>query len=113
MDVFLNQLIQFYATNLHHQLHTVCRVAPQHENCNLTIDYCDVTSLYVYHVVSLSSKLSEEKVRVRNGSTVQAFRQNACVSDGQPTKLYAMLNIRKMQNDQNAAVVITHTPCSN
>jgi len=45
VDIFLNQLIQFYlnnATNLH-----AVRCCPQHRDRNVTSDYCDVTLPYV------------------------------------------------------------------
>jgi len=51
MDIFLNQLSQFYsnsATNLHHlSSFSIRRVAPQHRDGNATTAYCDVTSPYV------------------------------------------------------------------
>ena len=50
MDIFLNQVIQFYSnivTNLHHLTLQVCRVAQQHRECIVTINYRNITSLYV------------------------------------------------------------------
>jgi len=47
MDIFLNQLIHFYSNNMTKLRQLVRRVAAQHRNCNVTTDYCDVTSPYV------------------------------------------------------------------
>ena len=51
-DIFLNQRINF--TRITRQiftieLHTVRRVAPQHRDCNVITEHCDVTSPYVYN----------------------------------------------------------------
>ena len=46
MDIFLNQLNQFYSTNATNFQHLTSRSTP----CCPTTDYCDVTSTYVQRV---------------------------------------------------------------
>ena len=49
-DIFLNQLIQLYlnnATNLHYLTSWSTLYCPQHTDCIVTTDYCDIISLLV------------------------------------------------------------------